>query len=74
MPQPVAIVGVGKIARDQHIPAIAADPDFTLAAGVSRHETIDGVPNFPTSTPSSPTAPRRRWRSACRRACGRRWR
>ena len=44
---PVALVGVGKIARDQHIPAIAADPDFTLAAGVSRHATIDGVPNFP---------------------------
>ena len=46
MPHPVAIVGVGKIARDQHIPAIAADPDFALVAGVSRHETIDGVPNF----------------------------
>ena len=46
MPHPVAIVGVGKIARDQHIPAIAADPDFRLAAGVSRHETIEGVPNF----------------------------
>ena len=46
MAYPVAIVGVGKIARDQHIPAIAADPDFELVAGVSRHETIDGVPNF----------------------------
>ncbi len=45
-PYPVALVGVGKIARDQHIPAIAADPDFTLVAGVSRHATIDGVPNF----------------------------
>ena len=47
MTWPVALVGVGKIARDQHIPAIAGDPDFTLAAGVSRHATIDGVPNFP---------------------------
>lgn len=46
-PYPVALVGVGKIARDQHIPAIAADPDFRLVAGVSRHATIDGVPNFP---------------------------
>ena len=46
MPHPVALVGVGKIARDQHIPAIAGDPDFALVAGVSRHETIDGVPNF----------------------------
>lgn len=47
MPIPVALVGVGKIARDQHVPAIAADPDFTLVAGVSRHASIDGVPNFP---------------------------
>ena len=46
MPYPVAIVGVGKIARDQHIPAIAADPDFELVAAVSRHATIDGVPGF----------------------------
>jgi predicted dehydrogenase len=42
----VAIVGVGKIARDQHIPAIAADPDLELVAAVSRHETIEGLPNF----------------------------
>ena len=46
VPFPVALVGVGKIARDQHIPAIAADPDFELVAAVSRHATIDGVPNF----------------------------
>ncbi len=43
---PVALVGVGKIARDQHIPAIVADPDFELVAGVSRHAKIDGVRNF----------------------------
>lgn len=46
MAYPVAVVGVGKIARDQHLPAIAADPDFELAAGVSRNDAIDGVPNF----------------------------
>jgi predicted dehydrogenase len=46
MPFPVALVGVGKIARDQHIPAIAADPDFELVAAVSRHATVDGVPNW----------------------------
>ena len=45
-PFPVALVGVGKIARDQHIPAIAADPDFELVAAVSRNATIEGVPNF----------------------------
>jgi D-galactose 1-dehydrogenase len=44
---PVAVVGIGKIARDQHLPAIAANPDFTLAAAVSRHGRVDGVPNFP---------------------------
>ena len=43
---PVALVGVGKIARDQHIPAIAADPDFELVAAVSRNATIEGVPGF----------------------------
>ncbi len=43
---PVAVVGIGKIARDQHLPAIAANPDFTLAAAVSRHGQVEGVPNF----------------------------
>ena len=42
----VAVVGIGKIARDQHLPAIAANADFTLAAAVSRHGKVDGVPNF----------------------------
>jgi D-galactose 1-dehydrogenase len=46
MAHPVAIVGIGKIARDQHLPAIAADPDFELVAAVSRHAAVDGVPNF----------------------------
>jgi D-galactose 1-dehydrogenase len=44
----VAIVGVGKIARDQHIPSIGRSPRFTLAAGVIRHGRIDGVDNFGT--------------------------
>lgn len=42
----VAIVGVGKIARDQHLPAIAAHPDFTLVAGVSHRGAAPGVANF----------------------------
>ncbi|MBV0912786.1 Gfo/Idh/MocA family protein [Anianabacter salinae] len=46
----IAIVGVGKIARDQHIPAIAADPAFRLAATVSRSGGVDGVENFDTLT------------------------
>ena len=28
----IAIVGFGKIARDQHVPSIAADPRFELVA------------------------------------------
>ena len=35
-PVRIGIVGLGKIAADQHIPAIADNPSFTLAATVSR--------------------------------------
>ena len=42
----VGIVGVGKIARDQHIPSIAADARFELVAAASRHACADGVPTF----------------------------
>lgn len=43
----LALVGIGKIARDQHLPAIAASPDFKLVAAVSRNARVDGVANFP---------------------------
>jgi D-galactose 1-dehydrogenase len=46
MPVKVALVGIGKIARDQHIPTIAESPDWELAATVSRHGGIDGVECF----------------------------
>lgn len=42
----VALVGIGKIAVDQHVPALAASPDWTLAATVSRSGTVDGVEAF----------------------------
>ncbi len=42
----VAIVGVGKIAHDQHVPAIEASPDWDLAATVSRQGSVDGIPTF----------------------------
>jgi len=42
----IALVGVGKIARDQHIPAIAAGPDFHLAATASRNASVKGVEAF----------------------------
>ena len=44
----IAIVGVGKIARDQHVPSIAANTAFNLAATVSRSGGIDGVTNYAT--------------------------
>lgn len=48
MPEPIriAVVGVGKIARDQHLPALANDKEFQLVAAASRHGTVDGIPNF----------------------------
>lgn len=42
----LALVGIGKIARDQHVPALAASPDWELSATVSRSGTVDGVPSF----------------------------
>ena len=46
MAEKLALVGIGKIARDQHIPAIEANPDWELAAAVSRHAAVDGVAHF----------------------------
>lgn len=42
----IAVVGIGKIARDQHLPCIAKNRNFTLVAGVSRNATIEDVPCF----------------------------
>ena len=42
----VALVGIGKIALDQHVPALTASPDWELAATVSRHGTVEGVEAF----------------------------
>jgi len=42
----LALVGLGKIARDQHLPSIAADPRFELVAVVSRNAELDGVAHF----------------------------
>lgn len=43
MTHKIAIVGVGKIARDQHLPAIAANSDFDLIATASRNAQVGGV-------------------------------
>ncbi|WP_066683155.1 Gfo/Idh/MocA family protein [Caulobacter sp. CCH9-E1] len=43
----IGLVGVGKIAHDQHIPAIAADPRFDLVAAASRSQPdLGGLPVF----------------------------
>ncbi|MDA9397947.1 Gfo/Idh/MocA family protein [Bradyrhizobium sp. CCBAU 45389] len=44
----IAIVGFGKIARDQHVGAIAATPGATLAAVASRNASLPDVPHFAT--------------------------
>jgi predicted dehydrogenase len=44
----LGLVGIGKIARDQHIPALAADPRIELVACASRNAQVDGVANFAT--------------------------
>ena len=43
MKRKIALVGIGKIALDQHVPALAASPDWELAATVSRSGRVDGV-------------------------------
>jgi D-galactose 1-dehydrogenase len=41
----VAIVGLGKIARDQHLPSLAASDAFELVGVASPHNTLEGVPS-----------------------------
>lgn len=45
-PVRIGLVGIGKIARDQHIPAIAGNPDTVLVAAASRNGRVDGIANF----------------------------
>jgi len=42
----IAIVGLGKIARDQHVPSLHSSEEFELVAVASPHGKLDGVPNF----------------------------
>ncbi|MET0374370.1 MAG: Gfo/Idh/MocA family oxidoreductase, partial [Rhizorhabdus sp.] len=43
----IALVGLGKISVDQHVPSIAGDVDFTLVAGVSPRSRIAGLDCYP---------------------------
>jgi D-galactose 1-dehydrogenase len=42
----IALAGIGKIARDQHVPTIASSDRFELVAAVTGHEPPGGVPGF----------------------------
>jgi D-galactose 1-dehydrogenase len=42
----IAIVGLGKIARDQHVPALAANEQFELIAVASPHSRLEGLPHY----------------------------
>jgi predicted dehydrogenase len=42
----IAIVGLGKIARDQHIPSLRSSDAFELIAVASPHHQLDGMPSF----------------------------
>ncbi|MET3665537.1 Gfo/Idh/MocA family oxidoreductase [Caulobacter sp. 1776] len=43
----IGLVGVGKIAHDQHLPALAADPRFQLVAAASRSKPdLGAIPVF----------------------------
>lgn len=42
----LGLVGIGKIARDQHLPAIAADDRFDLVASASRNASVADIPSY----------------------------
>jgi D-galactose 1-dehydrogenase len=42
----IALVGIGKIARDQHIPAIHGSGSWSLAAAVSRNASVEDIDTY----------------------------
>lgn len=42
----IALVGIGKIALDQHVPSLADSPDWELAATCSRAGAVEGVESY----------------------------
>ena len=46
----VGIVGVGKIARDQHLPVLRNSAEVELVASASRNATAEGLPDYATLT------------------------
>ena len=64
-PKPIAVVGVGKIARDQHLPALAAHPDFRLEALVSLDDCGIDLPCFRSITEMAAAMPQIQAVSIC---------
>ena len=54
----IAIAGLGKIALDQHVPAIANTSGFRLAATLSRNTSLEDIPGFTTWETLRATGPR----------------
>jgi len=48
MTQPIALAGIGKIARDAHLPALQRSSDWHLDATISRNASLDGIRAFKT--------------------------
>jgi D-galactose 1-dehydrogenase len=44
----IGIVGLGKIAQDQHVPVLRASADFELVAVASRNHALEGCASFET--------------------------
>jgi predicted dehydrogenase len=44
----IGIVGVGKVAREQHIPVLRTNPAFDLIASVSGSAVVEGLLNYAT--------------------------
>lgn len=69
-PIPLAIIGFGKIAEDQHVPAIRGNPRFALAGSVSRQgkgpapnftntdALLEAVPDLQAAAITTPPGPR----------------
>ncbi|MFV3075055.1 Gfo/Idh/MocA family protein [Niveispirillum fermenti] len=67
----LGLVGIGKIARDQHVPALANSGDFDLAATASRHGRVEGVESHSTVAAMLAARPDIRAVSLCTPPAGR---
>ena len=46
LPIPIGVVGLGKIATDQHLPALRADPNYRLMGGVDPNQSPADLPQY----------------------------